>query len=203
MPLLSEETQGLAERWPLLTRFDLSPDSVVVVVGAYKGLAMEALHEIYAPARTIGYEPQEWAFQDATSRLAEKPGCEVQPYGLGVIDGTFDMGEFHTDACSFINTGLNSRLHGKGKMRDADIALKSAVGSEKINLLIMNIEGYEYELLPYLIEKGWLRQVDRLAVQWHLNLGNDGHINEILAQIDETHNRVLDEFPAWIYWTKK
>ena len=199
---MNKECEELLERWPLAKAFDLPPNSITIVVGAYQGLAMELLSELYNPKHLIGFEPQKWAVDEAISRLNGR-NYTLFPAGLGVAKGTFPMGEWHTDACSFINTGPGSRYQGTGELWDADETLTILLPS-KIDLLIMNIEGYEWSLLPYLQEKGWLDKIDRLAVQWHYGLGedpkSDKDVSDYIDKIEQTGLKLkIDERPAWSY----
>lgn len=200
----SPEVVQLAKDWPLAFEFDLLPEAKVVIAGAYKGLAMELIRRLYRTSSLYGFEPQSWAAQEAASRMrAIGPGrawWQVEPFGLGVESIELPMGEWHTDAASFIHTGEGSREQGSGHLKEFDKAMK-AVGLESIDLFVLNTEGYEWVLLPYLSEIGWLEKIDRLAVQFHLGMGNED--NNVLALVDSTHERRTDNFPSWVYWVKK
>lgn len=203
--MLSDECKALQERWQLADAFSLPSDSTVVIVGAYKGLAMELIDELYHPKYLIGYEPQDWAAAEATARIALRANCQIISNGLwaGVPEKRIvPMGEWHTDACSFINTGPNSRQQGQGVVVDGDYALR-ITGLPSFDLVIMNIEGYEFELIPYLMDKGWLPKFQRLAVQFHLGFGNDDDYAGLIERISETHSLRIDDRPSWVYWEKE
>lgn len=205
---MTNEVAELIERWPLILEFKLPPDSNVIVVGAYRGLAMQALADLYNPAQIVGYEPQSWAAQEATERLLDYPNCQVIPFGLWPDNytGLKPMGEWHTDACSFVNTGPGSRDQGTGAVMDANLALAAIEFSNHIDLVVMNIEGGEYELIPYLRKHGWLRRIDRLAVQWHYGLGSDpkddSDVLEEMEGLKDYFELIKDERPAWTYFVK-
>src|SRR3989304_10112589 len=112
-----EDVWQLIKDWPLALQFDLPEDSVVVVAGAYRGLVMELLRHLYPTCKLWGFEPQEWAAHDAAERLRKfdpRVPWSILPYGLGVEDATLQLGEWHTDAASFIHTGPGSREQGSG-----------------------------------------------------------------------------------------
>lgn len=205
---MNPDCEELIERWPLIKKFDLEPGANVLVVGAYRGLAMEALANLYPECSLIvGFEPQGWAAEDASERLKPYPICLVFDEALGTEAGEFPMGEWHTDACSFVNTGPGSRERGRGWMVDADQFLRGPL-YQTIDLMIVNIEGYEYKLLPYMHEHGLLDRVKRLAVQWHWGLGPDpmdshdmdDHIDRLL--VEDNYKLVHDDRPAWTYMEK-
>jgi FkbM family methyltransferase len=138
--------------WP-----DLTSDSVVVEVGGYKGRWALQVAERYHP-RLYVFEPQPWAY--ATCKEVLRDAATVLPYGLGAKSGIFTMGGWETDGCSFLKTGEHvGRLHEIGTAFAEN-------GVDRVDLLLMNIEGYEYTLLPHMLEQGILPQ--RLMVQFHI-----------------------------------
>lgn len=201
---MQSDLEELLERWPLGGTFNLAPDSTIVVVGAYKGITMDLLDELYSPKRIYGFEPQPWAAQEAANRLQLKPHCQVYNAALGMTEGMFEMGEWGTDGCSLVNTGQSAREHGLGRMMPAETYLNNI---PQIDLMVMNIEGYEYSLLPYLRSKEILPRISRLAVQWHNDLAPGMDETMMARYIDELH--VVDGFllrfderPAWTYHVK-
>lgn len=204
---MNKDVEELIARWPLIKDFQLPDNADVVVVGAYKGLAMEALAELYPTSKISGFEPQSWAFEEANSRLVNYPNARVANIGLGVEDQLLDMGEWHTDAASFINTGPGSREQGTGYIGEADKCLRDIAQVTHIDLMIVNIEGYEYKLLPHLRSKGWFNSIERLAVQWHLfpEQGFDEkYMNQDIDRLIVLDDYLLrrDERPAWTYFVK-
>lgn len=200
---MNQECSELLERWPLANNFDLPENSVVLVVGAYKGITMELLDELYHPKLIKGYEPQQWAANQASERFKERTNCYIIENGLWAAPENHygvPMGEYFTDACSVVNTGEGSREQGTGNFVDANYAL--TLLRSKIDLMVMNIEGYEFELIPYLDKNGWFNYIDRLAIQFHLDLGNDQNYNQILDRLGEIYRFEVNELPAWGYWSK-
>jgi hypothetical protein len=201
-----EDVQQLVRDWPLCTHFDLPPAPTIVVVGAYKGRAMDLLAHMFPTyAKIVGFEPQLWAAAEAGDRIGYRRDMWIHGVGLGAETNLHvPMGEWHTDAASFVNTGPGTRESGEGIILEADAGLQMA-DLDHIDLMVMNIEGGEYELLPHLQHSGWLRKIDRLAVQWHL-YGDvaiaervmDTSIGMLLAYYD----LVVDDRPTWTYFVK-
>lgn len=200
-----EDIQQLARDWPLWQRFSLPPAPVIVIVGAYQGKAMDFMGRLFRDYnRIVGFEPQEWAYMAARERLDRRRQMWLMNAGLGPehIDNA-QMGEWHTDAASFVNTGPGTREQGTGTIAEADTALR-AMNLSHIDLMIMNIEGGEYTLLPHLRETHWLERIDRLAVQWHLNLPGvprDAMESE-LERLGERYELEYDNRPTWTYHVK-
>lgn len=203
MTQLSPDLEALAERWPVCREFDLTDRSVVVVLGAYQGITMELLDEMYRPRRILGFEPQMWAAQRAFERLQGRPSCEVVPYGLSVGEsGVFPMGEFGTDACSFINTGPTSREQGSGRLVPLNEALYR-LNVDEVDLIISNIEGYEYRLLPAIQRGHRYGRIHGFCVQWHTAFGDHAVYEEIVRSFERHEFEVVyDSFPSWVYWRR-
>jgi FkbM family methyltransferase len=143
--------------WPLTKK------SVVVEVGGYTGRWALQIAERYGP-RLFVFEPQGWAADVCKAVLGER--ARVYDYALGDRDGTAPMGGFGTDGCSFAKEG-----GPRGPMREIG-AVFQELGITAIDLMLINIEGYEYELLPHMLEQGVYP--DRLMVQWHTFADEDG-----------------------------
>lgn len=158
----AEETIAAAQRfdhewderavdWPL------TPESVVVEVGGYKGRWALQIAERYAP-RLFVFEPQPWAARVCREVLGDR--AYVLGFALGTTDAVMPMGEWETDGCSLVKEGAGHEV--------VVIEIGKAFQQFEIthiDLMLMNIEGYEYTLIPHMIDTGILP--DRLMVQFH------------------------------------
>lgn len=146
---------------PVLANMPLA-GGVAVIAGAYKGDTMAFLAEHHPDLAIFAFEPQLWAVDKIRERNI--PNVRTFPYGLG-IDNRRDamLYEHDTDAASFINIP-GARTFGIVELKDAR-GVFGFLGLTSIDLFLMNIEGYEYQLLPYLIEYGL--PVKRWVVQFH------------------------------------
>ena len=174
--------------WPLTT------ESLVVEVGGFKGRWASEIARRYQ-CRVQLFEPQRWA-ADLAGEAFRGSGArwEVHHYGLSTAEdaGEREMGAWGTDGCSLLKgaeymetyEGSRDKL-GIGRFRDA-LPVLAELG--EIDLLMMNIEGYEYRLLPYLIDGGAFDHIRYLAVQFHAAFEGDGHEFERLYRaIEQTH----------------
>lgn len=197
-----EDLKQLAVEWPLCFEFKLE-GGTVVVAGAYKGKVMDLLKRLYPEARIIGFEPQDWAAEIARARmLGHHNNWGVFPYGLGVASGEVQMGEWGTDACSAVNLGLQAREHGTGHFVEYAEAMWDY---PHIDLMVLNMEGYEFPLLRHMLQIGALDNIDRLAVQWHTGLYHEGtweHMVDLISRINGKMGLVYDHRPQWTYWVK-
>lgn len=136
--------------WPL------TKDSVVVEVGGYKGRWALQIAERYHP-RLFVFEPQPWAAE--TCRLVLGDSGQVIQAALGDRFEPAYMSKWETDGCSLVD----GREHQVTMVEIEKTFKLLKVGN--IDLMLMNIEGYEYTLLPHMLERGI--QPKRLMVQFH------------------------------------
>lgn len=136
--------------WPL------TAESTVVEVGGYIGRWALQIAERYHP-RLFVFEPQPWAFATCQALLGD--AATVLNYGLGDRDGTLPMGGWETDGCSFVKPG-----DGVGALREIGAAF-TELEMTTVDCMLVNIEGYEYTLLPHMLNRNILPRV--LMAQLH------------------------------------
>jgi FkbM family methyltransferase len=185
---IEHEWDRRAIDWPL-TR-----DSVVVEVGGYKGRWALQIAERYNP-RLYVFEPQSWAAQVCREVLGDL--AEVLPFGIGVEDGYFMMGEYETDGCSFAKEPGDD--YALCQMKDVSAAFTD-LQFDHIDLMLVNIEGYEYTLIPHMLNQGI--HPSRLMVQFHTfadpkgeqGRAIEGRLGELGYRMAWTYGEVLT---AW------
>lgn len=155
--------------WPLTRK------SVVVEVGGFKGRWALQIVEKFQP-RLYVFEPQQWAALVCAEILGKY--TTTLAYGLGVRDEQVSMGGWETDGCSVLKQG-----DGWGELREIGAAFK-ALRIKHVDLMLMNIEGYEYQLIPHMLAQKIYPA--RLMVQFHKFADPDGTqlqaVQEALAQ---------------------
>lgn len=154
-----------ALEWPLTKR------SVVVEVGGYKGRWALQIAERYG-CKLYVFEPQAWAADVCKAVLGER--AMVFDYALGATAGAMLMGDYETDGCSLVKAGAEhpvTVVEIGATFRQFKIS--------RIDLMLMNIEGYEFTLIPHMLSQGI--KPTRLMVQVHEFAGNAGAIQEALA----------------------
>lgn len=200
--IMHPESIDLQHRWPLVNGFGLTPGDTAIVAGAYKGKVCRLLKEMY-DCGGIGFEPQRWAYNCAVEAMYDYPDWAILPYGLGVpgFVGNLAMSEFGTDACGVDRV---TREVGHGYFLEASQLLMGLIPpNERIALFVCNMEGFEYRLIPHLAMTGWINRMDRLAIQWHRDLGNDENHDRIQAVLRyEGMKLIVDDSPAWQYWVR-
>lgn len=160
-------TPALEHEWDLKSvDFPLTEESVVFDIGAYKGRWAREIATRYNP-HLFAFEPQPWAAELCRRELESFPKAKVFEHGLGVDTGLFPMDEFGTDGCTF-EVGYSTRDQiGQGRLVEIlSFIKKNRV--KKIDLCMMNIEGYEFRLIPYMLENGVFERIRYFMCQFHL-----------------------------------
>lgn len=198
--------EALMVDWPALTPF-----SNVFDVGAFEGAWAAKIARKYHPRLWL-FEPQtEGAHMERLRAGLEGENYRLFGVALGERNAELPMGEWSTDGCSFLLTeadamkpGNSRQQMGRGVMVDASWWFKMyAVELPNIDLASINIEGYEFRLLPYLCETGDIRRFERLAVQFHLFVPDAyAQYAAIRERLEATHRLLWDAFPTWVAWER-
>lgn len=180
---LRHEWDRRAIDWPL------NKESVVVEVGGYKGRWALQIAERYQPRLHV-FEPQPWAAAVCREVLGER--ATVLEYGLGTEDDELPMEEWETDGCSFVKDARMGSAWGEAPIREIGRAF-GELGITHIDLMLMNIEGYEYTLIPRMLDQGIYPC--RLMAQFHTFADPNGmQLAKIYQRLEESHYRI-----AWTY----
>lgn len=196
---MKQDLEVLTEVWPMCRQFDLKPGDVVVVAGCYTGKVMDLLYNLYPGIVIHGFDPQEWAIDRAAQRFEGRPkNIHFHPYGLGIAEEKIQMYDYETDACSTDAFDVHKPSFFGQFQKFNEVMRNLNIGY--INLFVMNMEGYEFTLLPYLFEKDWLVYIEKLAVQWHLHNRPASEMDVLINTIQASwHNLVIDKRPQWTY----
>jgi FkbM family methyltransferase len=169
--------------WPLTS------ESTVVEVGGFKGRWALQIAERYHP-RLFVFEPQLWAYEVCKRALGD--AATVVNFGIGDRGGTFNMADWETDGCSFTKADAGEYAGGTGAIREIGAAF-SELEIGVVDLMLMNIEGDEYRLLPHMLGKGILPK--RLMVQFHTFIDEYGMaLAKIHQQLEDAGYRIV-----WTY----
>lgn len=194
----------LAKDWELSDHLRLPSGSRIAVAGAYQGKLIRLLAEMFPDyARIEGWEPQQEMAQKASDNIKHIRSVAVTNIGLLAGPGTVElpMGEYGTDACSVLG---GERQQGVGIFYDAVTVLDRS-GILTCDLFVMNMEGYEYKLLPYLLEHYRECPINSFAVQFHVKYAPDrDEVNDLLNRMKDRYGPpVYENYPRWVYWVRQ
>lgn len=178
-------------------------------VGAFNGRWTADMLARWPDIHITCFEPQDWCVAQLWERFLDEVTAgrvTIVPFALGDRPGRFHMGDWGTDGCSFTKghtwTRENpSRLSGEGRMADA---VQLVAQRPEITLAMINIEGYEYALLPHLAQAGLLGRFRQLGVQMHPGLAPAGWDSDRLrALLLETHELTWDYGDVLSAWRRR
>ena len=165
--------------------------------------------QAFAPNLYI-FEPQARAYQQLVEKFAGYPKARIFNFGLGDRDGTFTLGMRGTDACTFLRGPVPFKdLPGvweEARMVDINRFLAEQ-GLDEIDYCMMNIEGYEYILLPYMASTGSIESCRYLGIDFHRDgpytwLGQPApYYPEIQEILQRTHEKIQGE--KWEVWRRR
>lgn len=186
------EFRNTIERWfgdlgdqNHLRNYNLGPDDLIVDVGAYKGQWLIDMYNKYG-CNGIGFEPIKSFIVDVV--FPEK--IKVHNFALG-LENKEDKINLDEDGSSISNEGEEVIL-----IKDA----KDFIKNQRIAVLMINIEGYEYDLVPYLIENKCLDLVQNIQIQFHRNKGvKKGYMYRIINDLNKLgfNTKFSYEFVWW------
>ena len=152
----------------------LTPSSLVIDVGANVGLVSEVLAA--RGARVIAFEPNPVAFEKLRGVAQryknielrnEATGLKNQQVKLFIHKDTNTTDKDLTQASSLLSAKPNVSVDNFELVNAIDFAeyLKSL--DEPVELVKMDIEGYEIQLLNHLLDKDAIRNVNHFFIETH------------------------------------
>lgn len=194
-------SDSLQHDWDLKSvDFPLTEDSVVFEIGGYEGRWAREIAERYNPELFV-FEPQIWAYEKCKENLKEFDNTHVFEFGLGAETGVFPMGNWYTDGCSLVDIP-NGKPRSTGIITEIYSFLQS-MKVEHIDLCLLNVEGYEFELIPYMIETGIMDKIEYFMCQFHMNCGGENEYHDLRRQIGKNKKIRFDYGPILTCWEPK
>lgn len=172
--------------------WDISAESVVYEVGAYQGRWALQMARRYNP-QLYCFEPQEWAARVCCAVL-EPYTAQVFQFGLGDRDARLPMARYGTDGCEM---GVGGDVFGR--IRDI-VAVVRELKTPDIDLMLINIEGGEFALLPHMLRNGIIPR--QLMVQFH-DYGNPQPQIEARKLLAEQYVALWDYGTVLSAWRRK
>jgi FkbM family methyltransferase len=178
--------------------YDLTPDSMVLDVGGYRGAWTREIVRRYRPYVHC-FEPVPSFARDLERQFAGEPKVAVHAFGLADRDCVQTIMQAADASSTFIGRGIPVTAEFRdvaGFFSDAHL--------DEIALMKINIEGGEYPLLLRMIEKDLVSRCRDIQVQFH-EFAPDAHrqretIREALAR---THVVTYEYAFVWENWRRR
>lgn len=189
----------------------------IFVIGAYSGTVAGMLIEQHPTYEHHLFEPQDWACDQLREKFSDLGNVHVHQFGLGDRSGTFQMAMRGAYDCTFMQAAVP---FGDDSKFDAKLVefgeFVESRGIDNLYYATLNIEAYEYVLLPHMARIGWLERCQVLGLSWHDDslfgspvpgpytwLGEAApHYAEMQALLAKTHDLHL-EIENWQTWQRR
>jgi FkbM family methyltransferase len=156
----------------LLYDVDLHNGAIAIDVGGYEGewtgqiLSHAGDQEADAIAVHV-FEPEPTSIEQLRHSYGEDSRVHIHPYGLAGHDRLERMALGGLGTSQF-KSGSQSGFFGTLELELRDVeAVLTTLGIEHVDVMMINIEGGEYELLDRLYETDWLPRIGCVLVQFH------------------------------------
>ncbi|WP_158529660.1 FkbM family methyltransferase [Parvibium lacunae] len=180
--------------------YPLNNSSVILDIGGYVGDFAKEMYERYQSTVYI-FEPMPHYYDHCVIRFRQIKNIICLNYGLSGANQICTFTD-SADATSFYKKNINSR-EISATLRDVNEVFKE-LKLDKIDLLKINIEGGEYDVLPAIIESGYIKNIRFLQIQFHNFIDNaETKRTQIREKLSITHQESWN-FPfVWESWELK
>ena len=164
----------------IIEDLNLDHNSIVIDLGTFVGQQIEDLAE--ANVEVHAFEPHPIFSKSLEERFSSYKNVIINPIAAGAVDGEFDL--FYQRASDDFNGGASLVIHKMDthidffkkvergpevshKVRCVDISDYISSLDRQIDILKIDVEGFEYIILSRLIETGMIDKVDRIFFADH------------------------------------
>jgi len=154
------------EKYDFLYKYKFDTNSTVVDIGSYDGTWLKKITDMYG-CYGIGLEPVNKFYLKSLNNSTDK--LQFINAGITIKNEHKLKINLNVDSTSILTTGRPLEHQDE----ECEITLINVmdflnnISFKKIDLLQINIEGYEYELLPYMIENNLFNNITNLQIQFH------------------------------------
>ncbi len=177
----------MTKEWDEALRYDypLTPESIVFDIGGFEGEWASNIYSKYGCNLFI-FEPIKDFYTIIKDKFRREIRVEVFNCGLGKKNETIKIGVSGSATSVF----SKSTKYEWVMMKDIRPII---ISFSKIDLIKINIEGAEYDLLDYIIEKGLQTRLVNIQVQFHMNVPDyEKRRQKIRDELSKTHHLTYD-----------
>jgi FkbM family methyltransferase len=186
-----------------ILNYKLGNDSVVIDLGAYKGIWVEMLLEKIYPVKPkiILVEPVTEFYYFLKEKFKGHENVEILNVGVSITENEIQKKIYISNDGSSTNFKEGNPIEC-GFMPIDKILEKYNI--DKVDLIQINIEGDEYSLMEYMISNKIINVFKNIHVQFHYGIDNDLERHEKIRE----EMRLLDfkinfDYPfVWESWGK-
>lgn len=184
----------------LRLEYPLTPDSVVVDLGGYKGDFAAAIHMKYG-CHVYLFEPVKRFYSECVRRFDGNAKIKCFNYGLSSQNGTFLISD-EDNGSSLVKSTTSGNCE-RVVVRSFQEAI-AELDLPQIDLLKVNVEGAEFRILPHILSTGLIGKIRYLQVQFHNFFPNANTLrDDIRKTLSKTHVEQWNYPFVWESWARK
>jgi FkbM family methyltransferase len=181
---------GVKEDWwdeDLRYNYSLNQDSIVFDLGGYHGLFSKQIYNRYK-CNIHTFEPIDYLYDICHQELKDLDKVKLYRKVLGDKNDTVNFYVAGDASSIYMAWGQVKNENSYAEMVPIDSYMADE-NIHEVDLLKMNIEGAEYYLLEYMIDKGILTKFKNIQIQFHENSVDNWRerYNKIIDALNLTH----------------
>lgn len=175
--------------------WDIGPDSNVWEIGGFEGRWVAQMAEKYDPYIDV-FEPQPWLHVRLMHRFKKNNKVVIHPYGLWVMDAELPLHNMETDGATLLGNDARAQVC---QFRDISLEVR-----HDVDVCLMNIEGSEYVLIPFLLGMEMMSRFRYFWCQFHTFVPDSAARSMLIySGMARTHTVKWDYFPTAVCWERK
>lgn len=181
--------------------YEINDQCIVFDIGGYEGQWASDIYSMYRCKIHI-FEPVISFAENIKKRFKNNSDIIIHQFGLSDDNKNVEI-SIKDDSSSIIK-------HERNKNNTCIVKLVSVEeffrenNIKKIDLVKINIEGAEYELLEHLLDKGYIKNIINIQVQFHSFFPNaEKRMLNIQKRLMETHELTYQYRFVWENWRIK
>lgn len=176
----------------------LESHSRVWEIGGFEGRWAGQIQNIYDPYITI-FEPTRWGYGKCSARFFDNDKISIQHYGLWVMSAALPLYNPGNDGASLF---LPHAVSEVCQFRDVYAEVMDL--DTDVDLCLMNIEGAEFFLLPYMLGCGLMGNFRQFWCQFHTTVPfAEERFLGIQTLLARTHKMKWNFYPSAVAWERR
>jgi len=184
----------------LRLEYNLNEDSIVFDIGGYVGDFAEKISKKFG-CKIYLFEPSQSFYKKCLERFKNNKNILCFNYGVGNLNGDFVLS--NDNEASSTKRKISDKEGEKIKIKK----ISNIIEEQRVNnidLMKINIEGGEYDLLPFIINENLISKINNIQVQFHNFIPNAvKKREEITNLLKNTHKNDWSYYFVWENWSLK
>lgn len=182
----------------LALQWAINSHSLVWEIGGFEGRWAQQMRGIYDPYITI-FEPTKWGYGKCSALFFGNEKVDVRRYGLWVMSASLPIYNPGSDGASLYLPHVNSEVC---PFRDVYAEVQDL--EQDVDLCLMNVEGAEWFLLPYMIASGLMQYFRLFWCQFHdfVPFASERFLR-IHDGLKGSHKVLWNYYPTAVAWERR